>query len=90
MSDQAPAPLRTWLLGELELRHGEVPLAPLGSARAESLLAYLLLHREAAQPASGWPSCSGPTPASPRPGPTCATCSTSCAGPCPTPTGSWR
>jgi DNA-binding SARP family transcriptional activator len=50
MSDQASAPLRVRVLGELDLRHGEVPLAPLGSARAESLLAYLLLHREAAQP----------------------------------------
>ena len=41
-------------------------------------------------PASAWPSCSGPTPASPRPGPTCATCCTSCGAPCPTPTGTWR
>ncbi len=38
------------LLGELDLRLGEAPLPPLESARAESLLAYLLLHREAAQP----------------------------------------
>jgi hypothetical protein len=44
------ARLRVRLLGELDLRHGGVPVPPLGSARAESLLAYLLLHREAAQP----------------------------------------
>ena len=42
--------LRIRLLGELDLRHGQATLAPLGSARAESLLAHLLLHREAAQP----------------------------------------
>jgi DNA-binding SARP family transcriptional activator len=42
--------LRIRLLGELDLRHGDVPVPPLGSARAESLLAHLLLHREAAQP----------------------------------------
>jgi DNA-binding SARP family transcriptional activator len=42
--------LRVRLLGELDLRHGEAPLPPLGSARAGSLLAYLVLHREAAQP----------------------------------------
>jgi DNA-binding SARP family transcriptional activator len=46
----ASATLRIRLLGELDLRHGEVPMPPLGSTRAESLLAYLLLHREAAQP----------------------------------------
>jgi DNA-binding SARP family transcriptional activator len=33
------------LLGELSLRLGEAPLPALESARAESLLAYLLLHR---------------------------------------------
>jgi DNA-binding SARP family transcriptional activator len=53
------------LLGELDLRHGQAPLAPLGSARAESLLAYLLLHREAAQPRQRlafllWPDSSEP------------------------------
>jgi DNA-binding SARP family transcriptional activator len=46
----APATLRIRLLGEPDLRSGEVTMAPLGSTRAESLLAYLLLHREAAQP----------------------------------------
>src|SRR5829696_6815115 len=46
----ASATLRIRLLGELDLRHGETPLAPLGSGRAESLLAYLLLHRDAPQP----------------------------------------
>jgi DNA-binding SARP family transcriptional activator len=59
------ATLRVRLLGELDLRHGEAALAPLGSARAESLLAYLLLHREAAQPRQRlafllWPDSSEP------------------------------
>ena len=35
----AEVTLRIRLLGELDLRHGEVPVPPLGSARAESLLA---------------------------------------------------
>jgi hypothetical protein len=61
----APATLRIRLLGELDLRLGEDPLPPLGSARAESLLAYLLLHREAAQPRQRlafllWPDSSEP------------------------------
>jgi DNA-binding SARP family transcriptional activator len=38
------------LFGELELRMGDRSLPRLESARAELLLAYLLLHREAAQP----------------------------------------
>ncbi len=38
------------LFGELDLRHDRAPLPPLESARAASLLAYLLLHREAPQP----------------------------------------
>src|SRR5439155_23527807 len=38
------------LLGDLDLRLGDSPLPPLESARAESLLAFLLLHRNAAQP----------------------------------------
>ena len=42
--------LRIRLLGPLDLRHGETSLPALESARAESLLAYLLLHREAPQP----------------------------------------
>ncbi|MGZ3679533.1 MAG: AfsR/SARP family transcriptional regulator, partial [Ktedonobacterales bacterium] len=42
--------LRIRLLGELDLRYGGDPLPPLESARAGSLLAYLLLHRQAAQP----------------------------------------
>src|SRR6266542_1074634 len=37
------------VLGDVDLRLGDVPLPPLESARAESLLAYLLLHREAPQ-----------------------------------------
>jgi DNA-binding SARP family transcriptional activator len=61
----APAILRIRLLGELDLRLGDAPLAPLGSARAESLLAYLLLHREAPQPRQRlafllWPDSSEP------------------------------
>jgi DNA-binding SARP family transcriptional activator len=60
-----PATLRIRLLGELGLRHGETPVAPLGSARAESLLAYLLLHRDAPQPRQRlafllWPDSSEP------------------------------
>jgi len=42
--------LRIRLFGELALDLGGAPLEPLGSARAESLLAYLLLHRQAPQP----------------------------------------
>jgi len=38
------------LLGELELRRDGRSLPPLDSARAESLLAYLLVHRGAPQP----------------------------------------
>lgn len=42
--------LRIRLLGELDLRYDGVSLPPLESARAGSLLAYLLLHRQAPQP----------------------------------------
>ena len=61
----ASATLRIRLLGELDLRQGEAPVAPLGSARAESLLAYLLLHRDAPQPRQRlafllWPDSSEP------------------------------
>jgi DNA-binding SARP family transcriptional activator len=42
--------LRARLLGPMELRLGERQLPPFESARAESLLAYLLLHRDAPQP----------------------------------------
>src|SRR3954471_535863 len=38
------------LLGELDLRIGDTALPALESGRAESLLAYLLLHRDAPQP----------------------------------------
>src|SRR5262245_24631731 len=41
--------LRIRLLGELDLRSGEVPPPRLESARAGSLLTYLLLHRAAPQ-----------------------------------------
>jgi DNA-binding SARP family transcriptional activator len=42
--------LRARLLGGFDLRFGEDRLPTLDSARAESLLAYLLLHRTAPQP----------------------------------------
>ena len=42
--------LRIRLLGGLDLRQGEAALPSLGSARAESLLALLLLRQEVAQP----------------------------------------
>jgi hypothetical protein len=42
--------LRARLLGPMDLRVGERQLAPLDSVRAESLLAYLLLHHDAPQP----------------------------------------
>jgi DNA-binding SARP family transcriptional activator len=42
--------LRVRLLGQLSVHVGETPLGPLDSGRAESLLAYLLLHRGVPQP----------------------------------------
>ncbi|MER5223338.1 hypothetical protein [Streptomyces flaveus] len=42
--------LHARLLGGMDLRSGERRLGPLDSARAESLLAYLLLHRDAPPP----------------------------------------
>jgi len=42
--------VRVRLLGTVDLQLDSQPLAPLDSARAESLLAYLLLHRDAPQP----------------------------------------
>jgi DNA-binding SARP family transcriptional activator len=42
--------LRARLLGAFDLWLGGEPLAPFDSARLESLLAYLLLHRDAPQP----------------------------------------
>ena len=42
--------LRARLLGPMDLRFGERQLPPLDSGRAESLLAYLLLHRDVPQP----------------------------------------
>jgi DNA-binding SARP family transcriptional activator len=61
----ASATLGIRLLGQLDLRLGETPLSPLESARAESLLAYLLLHRDAPQPRQRlafllWPDSSEP------------------------------
>ncbi|WP_041400328.1 hypothetical protein [Sphaerobacter thermophilus] len=46
---ESPA-LRIRLLGDLEIRRGGEVLPPLESARAASLLAYLLLHRDTPQP----------------------------------------
>jgi len=46
---ESPA-LRIRLLGDLEIRRGGEVLPPLESARAASLLAYLLPHRDAPQP----------------------------------------
>ncbi len=43
-------PFRIRLFGTLHLQRGDTPLSPLESTRAASLLAYLLLHREAPQP----------------------------------------
>ena len=50
MQTTVEAGLSVRLLGELELRLGDRPLPALESARAESLLAYLLIHRDAPQP----------------------------------------
>jgi DNA-binding SARP family transcriptional activator len=44
------AGLHARLLGAMDLRFGDRQVPPLGSARAESLLAYLLLHHDAPQP----------------------------------------
>src|SRR5262245_42012977 len=41
---------RARLLGTVDLQLNNQPLPPLDSVRAESLLAYLLLHRDAPQP----------------------------------------
>lgn len=48
LGSHAPV-LRVSLLGGVDLRLGDLRIAPLDSARAESLLAYLLLHRDAPQ-----------------------------------------
>jgi len=53
------------LFGAVDLRLDDRPLPPLGSAREESLLAYLLLHRDAPQPREQiafrlWPDSSEP------------------------------
>jgi DNA-binding SARP family transcriptional activator len=45
-----PPVLRIRLLGDVDLRRGDVAVPALESARAESLLAYLLIHRDAPQP----------------------------------------
>ena len=45
-----PAELRVRLFGGLALEHGGRPIGPIESARARSLLGYLVLHRDAPQP----------------------------------------
>src|SRR5918992_4915559 len=50
MQTTVGAALQVRLLGGFELRLGDTPLPPLESARAESLLSYLLMHRVAPQP----------------------------------------
>ena len=51
MRDAVEAPvLHIRLFGDLELRYGELLLPPFESTRVASLLAYLLLHRDAPQP----------------------------------------
>ena len=45
-----PQVLRARLLGPMDLEFGDRRLPPLDSARAESLLAYLLLHCDVPQP----------------------------------------
>ena len=47
---ETPSPSASGSSATLDLRLGDAPLPPLESARAESLLAYLLLHRDAPQP----------------------------------------
>jgi hypothetical protein len=61
----ASATLRIRLLGELDLRRDEVAVPPLGSVRAESLLAYLL--DGAAAPAGQADRRQRPAPAVPVP-----------------------
>src|SRR5260221_1105007 len=45
-----PAVLHIQLLGRLRLRYGDDELMSIATPRLHALLAYLLLHREAAQP----------------------------------------
>jgi DNA-binding SARP family transcriptional activator len=45
-----PPRLEIRVLGELDLRLGQRRLPPLASSRATTLLAYLLVHRDAPQP----------------------------------------
>src|SRR5918999_2900456 len=65
MQTTVGAALQVRLLGGFELRLGDTPLPPLESARAESLLTYLLIHRGAPQPRQRlafllWPDSSEP------------------------------
>ena len=75
--------LQIRLLGELELWLGETPLPALESGRAESLLAYLLLNRDAPQQRGDWRFCCDPTRRKVRPAPTCGMSCTSSGGRCP-------
>ena len=86
----ASATLRIRLLGELDLRHGETPVAPLGSARAESLLSYLLLHRDAPQPRQRLAFLLWPDSSEPQARTNLRHLLHTCAGPCPTPNGTSR
>ena len=65
-------------------------MPPLGSARAESLLAYLLLHREAPQPRQRLAFLLWPDSSEPQARTNLRHLLHVCAGPCPRPTGSWR
>ena len=60
--------LRIRLLGGLHLRYDETPIPALDSARTESLLVYLLLHREVRSHDSDSRSCYGLTLLRPRRG----------------------
>ena len=65
MTTTAAGTLSVRLLGDLDLRIDDAPLPPLDSARAESLLALLLIRRDAPQPRQRlafllWPDSSEP------------------------------
>ena len=83
------APLHIRLLGNVDLRIGGSPVS-LESGRAESLLAYLVVHRDAPQPEQRLAFLLWPDSTRRRPARTCGTCSTRCAARFPTPTGSSR
>jgi DNA-binding SARP family transcriptional activator len=49
MNENAPPSLNIRLLGDFRLDHGDTPLTGVNTPRLQSLLAYLLLHRDAPQ-----------------------------------------